>query len=445
MQCPTGTVRPTSPALPCPLPLLPAEDPRMRLVRKSVASLIVLSAMAVPALAGEYDWPQWLGPNRDGLSRETGLLEEWPQGGPPIAWQVSTVGLGYAGVSVADGKVFLLGTRDGVTHLFALDEQTGSELWATPIADAYPNGWGDGPRSTPTVDGDRVYAMAASGTLVCCKVDGGQEMWRVTMQDLGGKVPQWGFAESPLVDGAFLLCTPGGDKGAIAALDKTTGQVQWQSAEVTEGAQYASIIKAAPAGRPQYLQLLQKTVFAVDPVDGRKLWHQDWPGRVAVIPTLLHKDGSVYVTSGYGVGCRLVELGETGVDPTTVYDNKVMKSKHDGLVLLDDYLYGYSDGAGWTCQEFATGDRVWSEKGELEKGSVGYADGKLYCLAEKSGEVVLIEATPEGWREHGRFTLSPQTEQRNPKGGIWCHPVIANGKLYLRDQELLFAFDVKAE
>lgn len=415
----------------------------MYLVRNFVVSVMLLAAQAVAATSGEFDWPQWMGPNRDGLSQETGLLQEWPEGGPPVAWQISTVGLGYAGVAISDGKVFILGTRDDTSHLFALDEQDGSELWATPIADIYENGWGDGPRSTPTVDGEHVYAMAAAGTLICCRVDNGQEVWRATMQDLGGKVPEWGFSESPLVDGPLVLCTPGGEQGAIAALDKLTGELQWQSAEVTDGAQYASIIKAAPAGREQYIQLLQKKVLGVDPEDGHVLWQQDWPGRVAVIPTPLYHDGRVYISTGYGVGCRLIDLGKSGDDAATIYENKTMKNKHDGLALLDGYVYGYSNGGGWTCQDFTTGDRVWSEKGELKKGAIGYADGKLYCLAEKSGEVVLIDATTNGWQEHGRFTLTPQTEQRNPKGGIWCHPVIANGKLYLRDQELLFAFDVK--
>ncbi len=410
-------------------------------------SLALLVSIAVAGLgsAGEFDWPQWMGPRRDGISRETGLLKEWPTEGPPIAWQASSVGLGYAGVAVADGRVFVLGTRDDQSYLFALAESDGNnELWATPIADIFENGWGDGPRSTPTVDGDRVYAMTGAGTLVCCQVEDGKELWRVTMQDLGGEVPVWGFAESPLVDGPLVICTPGGEKGAIAALNKMTGELQWQSAEVTDGAQYSSVIKQAPGGRPQYIQLLQKVVFAVDPEDGRLLWKEDWPGQVAVIPTPLYQDGKIYISSGYGVGCRLIEMdgaGDKPIEPNP-YENKVMKNKHDGIVLLGDYLYGYSDGGGWTCQEFTTGERVWRTK-NFPKGSVGYADGMLYCLAEKSGEVVLVDASPSGWQERSRFTLSPQTEQRNPKGGIWCHPVIANGKLYLRDQELLFAFDVK--
>ncbi|WP_425398423.1 PQQ-binding-like beta-propeller repeat protein [Aeoliella sp.] len=410
-------------------------------------ALVVFALLVPTANAGEYDWPQWMGPNRDGLTKETGLLKEWPEDGPELAWMVRTVGFGYAGPSIADGKIFILGSVDGETYLMALDENDqGKQLWAALIGEDFDNGWGDGPRSTPTVDGDRVYAMAATGTLICCQVSDGKELWRAKMQDMGGSIPTWGYAESPLVDGDVVICTPGGPQGSVAALDKMTGSIKWQSEGVTDGAQYSSVVKAAPSDRQQYIQLLEKRIFGLDPASGEVLWQQDdWPGRVAVIPTPLTQGNQVYISSGYGVGCRLIELGSTGTDPTTVYDNKVIKSKHDGIVLLDNNLYGYSDGGGWTCQRLRDGKREWSEKGKLGKGSIGYADGMLYCLAEKSGEVVLLDATTEGWQEHGRFTLSPQTEFRNPKGGIWCHPVIANGKLYLRDQELFFAFNVKAE
>lgn len=406
--------------------------------------LLVLGCLACqPMLADEFDWPQWMGPNRDGLSQETGLLKEWPEGGPPLVWMSREVGFGYAGPAIANGRIYLMGSRDGVSYLISLDESTGEEVWAAEIGEDFDNGWGDGPRSTPTINGEHVYAMTATGTLVCCKLADGQEVWRADMLKMGGSVPQWGYAESPLVDGEWVICTPGGPQGAMVKLDKATGEIKWQSAEIADGAQYSSVIKAAPAGRDQYIQLLQKKVFAVDPADGQVLWQQDWPGRVAVIPTPLYHDGKVYLTTGYGVGCRLIDLGESGIAATTVYENKVIKNKHDGLALVGEHLYGYSDGGGWTCQEFATGDRVWKEKGELGKGSIGYADGMLYCLSEKTGEVVLLDASTEGWQEHGRFMLTPQTVHRNPKGAIWCHPVIANGKLYLRDQELFFCFDVK--
>lgn len=408
-----------------------------------LAIVFAFALSASPLLAKDFDWPQWRGPNRDNLTEETGLLKEWPEAGPPVKWMSREIGLGYAGPAIVDGKLLILGSLEGTTYLFAINTQSGDQLWRTELSEDFKNGWGDGPRCTPTVDGENVYALSGTGTLVCVKLANGDEVWRTTMQDLGGQVPVWGYSESVLIDGDKLICTPGNTQGAIAALDKNTGELLWQTEELTDVAHYSSVIKADPAGREQYVQLLEKQVVGIDPENGDVLWQQDWPGRVAVIPTPLYHEGHIYISTGYGVGCRLIDLGETGVDPTTVYDNKTMKNKHDGLVLLGDYLYGYSDGGGWTCQNVMTGKREWSEKGKLGKGAIAYADGMLYCISEKEGEVVLIDATPEGWSEHGRFTLTPQTEQRSPKGGIWMHPVIVNGKLYLRDQELLFCFDIE--
>ncbi|MGI9456213.1 MAG: YdjY domain-containing protein [Aeoliella sp.] len=396
------------------------------------------------AVAKQFDWPQWLGPQRNGLTEETGLLKEWPSKGPRQMWLSREIGLGYAGPAIAGGTLFIMGTRGEASYLFALNADTGSELWAVEMGSILKNGWGDGPRSTPTVDGDRVYALAAGGVLVCCNTASGAELWRVTMQDLGGGVPTWGYAESPLVDGDLLLCTPGGSKGAIAALDKMTGNVRWQSAEVTDGAHYSSIVKGAAGGKSQYIQLLAKRAIGLNPADGRLLWESPFPGSTAVIPTPIYRDNKVYLTAGYGAGSQLLDLGDDGQTVTQPFNNKVMKNQHGGVILIGDHLYGHSDGVGWVCQDWNTGEKVWNNKRDLGKGAIGYADGMLYCISEKEGEVVLIEATPEEWREQGRFTLSPQTEQRSPRGRIWVHPVIVNGKLYLRDQELLFCFDVKA-
>ncbi len=182
-------------------------------------------------------------------------------------------------------------------------------------------------------------------------------------------------------------------------------------------------------------------VFGVDPASGKLLWQHDWPGRVAVIPTPIYHDGHVYVSSGYGVGCMLLKLG-ADQSVTKVYDNKVMKNHHGGVILVGEHLYGHSDGPGWVCQKFLTGEEVWADK-NLGKGAVHYADGMLYCLDEGSGEVALVEASPKGWLEKGRFKLDPQTTQRNPQGRIWTHPVVINGRLYLRDQELIHCYDVK--
>jgi outer membrane protein assembly factor BamB len=411
--------------------------------RQSSAILVLLVLSLSTALVHAGDWPQWRGPDRNDISKETGLLKQWPTGGPKQVWLFKDAGLGYAGYSIAAGKLFTMGARDEKEFLIAVDVKDGKELWSTPMATLLKNGWGDGPRGTPTVDGKYVYAISGQGTLICANVEDGKEQWRVTMQSLGGKTPQWGYTESVLVDGKQLLCTPGGDKGAVVALDKLTGKVLWQSGDFTDGAQYASIVTADLNGARQYIQLTMKSVVGLNAKDGKTLWRADWPGKTAVIPTPIERDGLVYVTAGYGVGCQMVKVG-SGNQLSGVYTNKVMKNHHGGVILVGNHLYGYSDGSGWVCQDFKTGAEVWASK-NLGKGAIAYADGMLYLLDEDSGTVALIEASPRGWSEKSRFKLEPQTTQRKRQGRIWTHPVISNGKLYLRDQELLFCFDVKAK
>ena len=404
-------------------------------------ALVLGLLVTAPLARAANDWPQWRGPDRNDVSKETGLLKEWPEGGPKRVWMFENAGLGYSGPAIAGGKLFTIGTRDNREVLLALDATTGKELWVTPLSGVLKNGWGDGPRGTPTVDGAMVYALSGEGTLVCAQAADGKKVWEKTMSSLGGKKPGWGFTESPLVDGGQVLCTPGGAKGAIVALDKKTGSVLWQTADFTDGAQYSSIITADVKGARQYVQLTMQSIVGLDAKDGKVLWKSPFPGKTAVIPTPIYRDGQVYVTAGYGVGCKSVKIG-AGAEPETIYENKVMKNHHGGAILVGDYIYGHSDGGGWVCQNFKTGEEVWSEK-KLGKGAIACADGMLYCLDESKGTVALIEASSAGWKEHGRFTLSPQTQIRNPQGRIWTHPVISNGKLYLRDQDLIYCFDVK--
>lgn len=404
-----------------------------------LASLGILSA----GLLSAADWPQWRGPARDDHSPDKGLLKSWPAEGPKSLWINETVGLGYAGFSIADGRLFTMGLREGQEFLIALDAGTGKELWAAPAGPRYPNNWGDGPRMTPTVDGDRVYAIGGQGQLICVSAKDGKPVWSKSLvQDLGGKLQDWGYTESPLVAGDVLVCTPGGSEGTMAGLDKKTGAVVWRTKEITDNAQYSSAILVQHAGKPQVIQLVMKKVFGVDPKDGTVLWKHDFPGRVAVIPTPIYSKGVVYVTAGYGVGCAAVKLGDDNSVTPLYSDNKVMKNHHGGVVLVDGHVYGHSDGAGWICQELSSGKEVWSHKG-FGKGAVHFADGMLYCLDERSGAVALVEASTSGWKEAGRFTLGKLSSQRSSQGGIWPHPVVVNGRLYLRDQEFLHCYDVK--
>jgi outer membrane protein assembly factor BamB len=388
------------------------------------------------------DWPTFRGADRDDISKETGLLKQWPSSGPKQLWTYNQAGLGYSGVSTSAGTLYTMGANDnGEEELIAIDANTGKQKWRTVVGPRLQNGWGDGPRSTPTVDGDRVYALGGRGDLLCASTKDGKKLWSAGLvKDYGGKIQQWGFTESVLVKGDRVLCTPGGSQGTVLALDKMTGKKIWQSTEWTDECQYASLLPISHNGAGQLVQFTKTTLAGVDYKDGKVLWKTPFPGQTAVIPTPIFKEGNVYVSAGYGVGCMMVNIGEgNAVKP--VYQNTNMENHHGGVILVGDHLYGHSK-AGWTCQDWKTGEITWQEK-KLGKGAIHCADGMLYLLEEKKGEVVLIEASPKGWNEKGRFTLSPLSTQRNPKGGIWPHPVVSNGKLYLRDQEIIFCFDVK--
>lgn len=402
----------------------------------TLGGLVTMSTFAA-------DWPQWRGADRADHSPDTGLLKTWPDGGPKRLWMNTDVGLGYSGYALVGKRLFTLGLRDGTEYIIAVDTETGEEIWTTKAGDRLQNRWGDGPRATPTIDGDRVYALSGRGDLLCVRLSDGKEIWSVSMtKNLGGKLPGWGYTESVLVDGDLVVCTPGGEKGTLAALNKMTGKLVWQTSSITEGAHYSSPIVFEQGGKRQYARLIEKKAFGVEARTGDVLWTTYWPaGRTAVIPTPIYENGLFYITSGYGAGSKQIKL-DGGSEPEDVWSNKVMKNHHGGVVKVGDYLYGYSDGPGWVCQNWKTGDEVWADK-SLGKGAIHYADGMLYCLSERKGEVVLIEASPKGWSEKGRFTLDPQTKRRSSQGKIWTHPVVISGKLYLRDQELLYCYDVK--
>ena len=405
-------------------------------------SLIIVFMLASASWAD--DWPCWRGPNRDDINRETGLMQTWPEGGPQRVWLSREGGLGYAGFSVVGDQLFTMGLEDETEFALCLDANSGEVIWKTPVAERFENNWGDGPRSTPSVDGDFVYLLTARGTLACLNRESGNIVWKRTMDEFGGEIPNWGYAESVLVDGNRVVCTPGGGEGTLVALNKLTGELIWQTKDFTEPAHYSSIIKINHAYQSQYVQLTPEALVGVDPDTGDVLWQSEWRGRTAVIPTPIYHDGMVYVSSGYGAGCKQIRLSDTN-EVEEVFSNNVMNNHHGGVIFYAGDFYGHSDRAGWTCQDGETGERVWNNRKDLGKGAIAYADGCFYCLDESSGDVVLIKASSDEWQELGRFTLDPQTEQRKPQGRIWVHPVIANGKLYLRDQELIYCYDIKAK
>ena len=408
--------------------------------------LALLGGVTATGMVVASDWPQFRGPNRDDVSPEHGLLQQWPAGGPRLVWKATGLGAGYATVSVVGDKIYSSGDNSGASRVFALKATDGKQVWASKLGKPGAPGWGGfaGPRATPTVDGDLVFAVDQWGEMVCVQAADGKEQWRKDYtKDFGAKLPEWGFSESPLVDGDKVVVTPGGDQGAIVALNKKTGAVVWRTKDFTDPAQYASLMAVEIGGVRQYIQLTMASVVGVRASDGKVLWRAARRGETAVIPSPICDGGYVYVASGYGIGCNLFKITsrDNKFSAEQVYANHVMANHHGGVVKVGDYVYGYSDSKGWTCQDFKTGEAKWQEKQKFGKGSLVYADGHLYLREEeKAGTVALIEASPEGFKEHGRFD-QPQRSSQNS----WPHPVIANGRLYLRDQDLLLCYDVSGK
>lgn len=409
-----------------------------------VAIFACLAGVATPVSA--LDWPQWRGPGRDGLSKETGLLQEWPQGGPQLAWKSVGLGGGYSTVAVVKDRIYTTGDRKDSSFVVALDAGTGKQVWAAKLGKPGAPGWGGfaGPRATPTIDGAGLFVMDQWGQLLCLDLATGNELWRKDLvKDLGGSRPEWGFSESPLVDGDRVVVTPGGDQGAIAALDRKSGAVIWQSKGFTDAAQYSSLVPVDHGGVKQYVQLTSESVAGVAAEDGRLLWRVSRKGKTAVIPTPVLDNGYVYVTSGYGVGCNLFKVDVTGKNFSAqqVYANKDLQNHHGGVIKIGGSIYGHSDSKGWVCQDFLTGAIKWEQKGQVGKGSVVYADNRLYLRQEDApGTIALIEASEKGYVEHGRFNPPDRSDKKS-----WPHPVVANGRLYIRDQDVLLCYDVAAK
>ncbi|MFI5380946.1 MAG: PQQ-binding-like beta-propeller repeat protein [Tepidisphaerales bacterium] len=414
-----------------------------RLLVSGLLALFCTSAIAADAPSKVDGWPQWRGPNRDDLSTETGLLKEWPAGGPTLVRKTTGVGIGYSGVAVTGGKIFTMGDIGNESHVMALSEADGKQIWSTKIG--APGHYGNyyGPRGTPTVDGDLVYALNQHGDLICVEAATGKEVWKKSLtKDFGGGTPGWGYAESPLVEGDVVMCTPGGRKGAVVALNKKTGATVWQSKEFTDGAHYSSLIIETLFGQRQVIQLTAASVAGVAVADGKLLWRANRTGKTAVVPTPICADNQVFVTSGYGVGCNAFKISKDGgaYNTAQVYANTNMANHHGGVILLDGFLYGHSDTKGWICQDFKTGEVVWSNKG-VNKGAIAYADGRFYIRSEGGkGTIALIEASSKAYVEHGRFDQPDRSDKNS-----WPHPVIVNGKMYIRDQDVLLCYDVKGK
>ena len=424
--------------------------------RTSVIRLAWCSALLlVGSLALAADWPQWRGAKRDGKTAETGLLQQWPEGGPPLALKVTGLGTGFSSVAVAAKHIYTMGDLGDAQYALALDRDSGKVLWKTKIGPP----WKDeflGPRSTPTVDGDRVYVLGTEGDLFCLEAATGKTVFtRNLVKDFGATMmkingTEWKFSESPLVDGDRVVVTPGAKDAVLVALNKKTGEEIWRAKlpglgdRGADGAAYSSVVISEGTGTKQYVQFVGRGVIGVEAATGKFLWgYNRIANNVANIPTPLIDGDLVFVSSGYETGAALLRLSKTdqGITAKEVYflEPGTMQNHHGGMVLHDGNVYaGTGHNKGFPLSvKLADGKVNWGPIRNKGKGSaaVAFADGKLY-FRYQDGLVVLIEATPTGYKELGSFMIPDVTRPS------WPHPVIADGKLYLREQDTLYVYDV---
>jgi outer membrane protein assembly factor BamB len=413
---------------------------RLRAYPLLLLTLPCLAALAArPQGQTATDWPQWRGPDRTGLSRESGLLPQWPSGGPRVVWTASNLGAGYGSVAISGDQIFVQGTRAGQSIVVTLNRADGKEMWSKAIGTSLDNDQGPGPRGTPTVDGERVYVLTENGDLICLLANDGTWVWqRNILKEFGGRNIPWLISESPLVDGNQLIVTPGGRNAGMVALDKMSGKTLWTSKELSDQAGYASPIVADVQGVRTLMTLTSEAGVGVRASDGKLMWrYARVANYTANITTPVFSDNKVFYSSAYGTGGALLGLRAEGAEVRAqeIYFTREMENHHGQLVLVNGYLYGYNNSI-LTCLEFATGKRMWRDR-SVGKGTVTYADGHLYILSEDN-VVGLVEATPAGYREKGRFQIR---DQRWPS---WANPVVSGGRLYIRNQGTLASYDIQS-
>ncbi|EMI16981.1 polyvinylalcohol dehydrogenase [Rhodopirellula maiorica SM1] len=416
------------------------------------ASSLLLSSFAV---AGDADWPQWRGPNRDGHAAPQALKKSWEDAAPQLRWSFTNAGRGYSAVAVVDGRLYTMGSDNEKCYAICLNTKTGEKIWKTEVARAstdedYNHGWGGGPRSTPTVDGDQVFVLSDIGQLAALSKADGKVQWTTNfVSDHGGSIPKWGYAESPLVDGDRVVVTPG-EANFMIALDRKTGEKVWSSQGINAPAQYGSIIKGDVGGNPFYVTASKPGLFAVDTKSGKQIFSDSTTGNdVAVIPTPVVSENLLYHTSDYGAGNTLLKLKADGdkITAESVYHlaGKSMMNHHGGVVLHEGVIYGCTkaNGGMWMAQDLESGETLWEHRMRPNRsGSICFADGMLYCYNDEEGSVVLVEPNRIEWKPKGTLTLPRETELPRDKGAIWAHPVVADQMLIIRDQDLIFAFDI---
>jgi outer membrane protein assembly factor BamB len=394
-----------------------------------------LATFICPLAAGD-DWPAWRGADRTGVSKEKGLLKKWPKNGPERKWKATGIGGGFSTPSVADGRVFVIGARGNREFVFALKLDDGSKVWEKELGGKAQVGY-DGSRSTPTVDGDVLYALSSAGDLACMSVSSGSVTWKKNLrQDFGGSFGGWGYAESPLVDGDHLVVTPGGKDATIVCLNKSDGEVVWKSAVEGAGpAAYSSVLPVQAGRAKQYVTFVSGGLIGVDAKTGKFAWsYKRSANSTANASTAVARNGLVFSASGYGTGGGTVKIGPTSAQEQ--YFVNRFQSHHGGFVLVGNHVYGTNE-RELLCMDLKTGKIVWSNRC-VGKGSITAVDDLLVVRSEQ-GPVALVKASPKAYELLGKFEQPDRSGQQ-----AWPYPVVSNGLLLLRDQDLLLAFDVKA-
>ena len=411
-----------------------------------------LPAVVILALvSAAANWPQWRGPNRDGISKEIGLLQDWPAEGPKLLWRQDGLGDGYSTPSIVSDRIFLVNNKGNDDEFVqCLSVKDGSRIWKTHIGKVgkpdqrptYP-----GARSTPTIDGNLLYALGSDGDLACMDIAKGKIRWTKNLiTDFGGESGIWAYSESPLVDNNVVVVTPGGKDATIVALDKNSGEVVTKyPVPDGEAAGYSSIIIVDAGGVRQYVQFLSKGVVGVDAKTGKFLWRYDRTTQKspANISTPIASDGYVYTGTHYtGGGCVKLSADADGVKAEEVYFDRKLPTAIGGAVLIGEFMYGATREL-FLCVNFKTGEPKWTKERTMAPSSVLYADNRLYLHGETNGDVALIEATPKGYKELGHFT--PPGLPENRIGKAWAYPAVADGKLYIHDWGTLWSYDVRSQ
>lgn len=398
-------------------------------------SILIIAFLMFNIQSISADWPQWLGPDRTGISTETGFLKTWPKGGPAVVWK-KNLGEGFSGISVANGRVFTMFAEGDDEFVICLKEESGDEIWRFRTGAKFEE-WqgGNGPRSQPTVDGDRVYVLGAEGWLYALNVVNGKMIWSVDLVDgLGGRFPRFGFSNSALVEGDLLFLEAATRKGTFLALRRMDGEVAWASQN--DVASYSSPIAVDLAGARQVIYFSGDAAVGLSPVDGSLYWRYPWKTSydLNIATPIFVPPDQIFISSGYDHGAALlrIEAGAGGMAVTRVWESRRMKNHFGTSVLVGDYIYGF-DNAILKCIEARTGKEQWKHRG-YGKGALVYADGHLILLSD-NGRLALARATPEGFKERaGAQVLS---------GRSWTAPTLANGRVFVRDMRKIVCLDLR--